>query len=246
MSSVDAESQPKPAFPPTRWSLVDDLGDGDRVRREEALTALCQSYWYPAYAFVRRSGKGAEDAKDLTQGFFYDFLKRDAFAKAAPDKGRMRNFLLTALKRYLAKSHERAAALKRGGGEAPVSIEASEAEGRYLAEVTDTTTPELLFERRWAEELFQRAFAALRAHFAERGKLETFEALKGFLAKDGRGHYAEAAEQLGTSEGNVGVTVFRMRKRFREFLEAEIRQTLATEDDFDDELTHLHQIFQGR
>jgi len=236
-----------PAFPPTRWSLVVDFRDGDEQSREDALSELCQAYWYPVYAFVRRSGKAAEDAKDLTQGFFLDFLERETFSKANPECGRMRTFILTALKRYLAKVHAYDTAQKRGSGQIPVSIDESDAEGRYLNEASDSTTPELLFERRWADALFQRALSKLQLHFEKSGRADVFLALSEFLAGESPDQtYADAAEVLGQSENTVAVTIYRMRKRFRNFLEEEIRQTLATGDDFEDELTNLHVIFQNR
>jgi len=240
-------SQGNQAFPPTRWSLVVDAREGADEQQRNALAQLCEAYWFPAYAFIRRTGTPAEDAKDLTQGFFLDFLKRDTFTKADPELGRMRSYLLNALKRFLAKSHASHVAKKRGGGEIPVSIEATQAEGLYLAEISDHLTPDLLFERRWATALFQRSFARLRDHFEHLGKLEVFHHLKVFLAKESKeSSYLEAAEQLGMSEGNVGVTVFRMRQRFRKIIEEEVRDTLVDEQEFEDELNHLQNIFQNQ
>lgn len=240
LESVKSDS----AFPATRWSLIINTRDGQDDDRKNALAQLCEAYWLPAYAFVRRTGKSAEDAKDLTQGFFLDFLTRDTFSKADPQLGRMRSFLLNALKCYLAKSHAAATTLKRGNGELSISIESTEAEGLYLAATTDYLTPDLIFERRWASALFQRSFLRLRNHFAQLDKTEIFHHIKDFLAKDSEGSsYAEAARHLGLSEGNIGVTVFRMRQRFRKILEEEIRDTLVDENDFDDELRHIQAIF---
>jgi len=236
------------AFPATRWSLVVDLRD-DSGTREEALAVLCQTYWFPVYSFVRRSGKNAEDAKDLTQGFFADLLKRDTFSQAEPERGRMRNFLLSAAKRFLAKAHAHDTALKRGGGTGLVAIETEEAEQMYQTHAAHCESPDILFERRWADALFQRALRRLRDHFETTGKAETFDLLKGHLVRgEGDQSYAGAAQALGQTEGAIGVIVHRMRKRLRSLLEEEIRHTLASEDEeeFEDELRHLFAIFQKR
>ncbi len=231
------------AFPPTRWSLVVDLADADDGRRGDALAALCETYWFPAYAFVRRSGKPPEDAADLTQGFFADLLARDGFAQATPDRGRLRSFLLTALKRSLAKQHRHQTALKRGGPTPPLPIDTAEAEARLIE---TAGTPDLAFERAWARALFARAMGRLEAHFVAKGKPATFAALKPMLSGDREpGAMARAADALGISENAAGVAAHRMRKRFRDLVESEIRDTLADGEHFDDELRHLFAIFQS-
>lgn len=234
------------AFPQTRWSLVLDVRGASESSRSEALAELCETYWYPVYGFVRRFGKGSEEAKDLTQGFFADFLRRDAFAKADPERGRMRTFLLTALKNYLASSHHQESARKRGGGFTILSIESEAAEGRYVGEVADSQlSPDLLFDRDWAQALFERALTQIRQQHESTGKLSKFEALKPYLAKKGADQsYAQIAKDLGESEGSIGVSVHRMRKRFRSFMEQEIRNTLASEDEFEAELAHFFTVFQ--
>jgi len=241
----DGPSRSSEGFPVTRWSLVLDVRSGDQSRRDDALGELCRVYWGPVYAFVRRSGNEADEAKDLTQGFFLDFLERSSFEGAHEQKGRMRNYLLGALKNFLAKSHHKLCAQKRGSGVLPVSLDACEAEGAFLAGVQLDESPELIYERKWAEALFERSFDRLRDFFESRGKVESFELLKptlmGQRVEEG---YAGIARQLGESESSIGVTVHRMRQRFRQLLEEEIRQTLAHEGDFQDELSHLYTIFQ--
>lgn len=235
------------AFPATRWSLVVDLSGDEDARRSDALGTLCETYWYPLYAYIRRAGKAPEDARDLAQGFFLDLFERDTLAQADPSRGRMRTFLLTALKRFLAKQHRRDTALKRGAGRLPVSIDERDAEGRYLAEPADVDTPERQFERGWASALFDRTLGRLREHFEQTGKAANFDVLKEYLAKDESSQsYAQLATQLDMSEGAVGVAIFRMRKRFRTLLREEIEDTLADGESFDEELRHLHAIFQNR
>ena len=223
-----------------------DVREADEVSRADALSELCEVYWYPVYGFVRRAGKESEEAKDLTQGYFADLLRRDGFAKADPDVGKMRTFLLTSLRRYLANCHSAENAQKRGGGCAVLSIDDEEAEGRYLVDPCHDLEPDQMFDRNWAQALFERAFERLREQHEASGKLETFETLKPFLAKgEGDGTYASAAKLLGQSENSIGVMVYRLRKRFRSSLETEIRNTLGSEDEFDDELQHLFSVFEG-
>ena len=185
-----------------------------------------------------------EDACDLAQRFFLDLLQRYTFSKADPQLGRMRTYLLTALKRFMAKVHSRECALNRGGGQPLISIDEQDAEGRNLDEPTEKLSPELLFERRWEGALFERAFTRLRQHFTRMGKSETFERLKEYLAKSENDEsYAKVATALEMSEGAAGVAVFRMRKRFRGLLEEEICDTLTSKDECDDEMRHLHAMF---
>ena len=222
-----------------------DVRKADEGSRANALAELCEVYWYPVYGFVRRSGKESEEAKDLTQGFFADLLRRDGFAKADPNVGKMRTFLLTTLRRYMANSHSAENAQKRGGGCEVLSIDNEEAEGRYAIDPSTDLTPDQMFDRSWARALFEKAFDRLREQHEASGKLKTFETLKPFLAKGESGDtYAEAAKELDQTESAIGVMVFRLRKRFRSSLENEIRNTLGSEDEFDDELQHLFSVFE--
>ena len=117
---------------------------------EAALARLCETYWYPLYAYARRRGYSAEDAQDLTQGFFARLLRRHWLADADQSKGRFRTFLLTAMERFLANEWDKARALKRGGGQPSVPLQLDTAETRYGIEPADKHTPEQAFEYRWA------------------------------------------------------------------------------------------------
>src|SRR5581483_9134665 len=99
-----------------QWSLVAAGGQRDWPEAEAALANLCQLYWYPLYADAGRRLPTADDAQDLTQGFFAQLLEKAYLRQADRQRGRFRSFLLTAFKHFLAKEQERAHALKRGGG----------------------------------------------------------------------------------------------------------------------------------
>src|SRR5215210_5880124 len=103
-------------FPTTRWTLVVAAADLQRKDARSALVSLCEIYWYPLYAYVRRRGYPADQAQDLTQEFFVRILDGRYLDRADADKGRFRAFLLTSLKFFLADEADRHRAQKRGGG----------------------------------------------------------------------------------------------------------------------------------
>jgi len=217
-------------------AAADQGGEAAQV----ALADLCQAYWYPLYAFLRRRGHSAEDAADLTQGFFAVLLEKGYLADADPERGRFRSFLLTAIGRFASKEHDRAAAQKRGGGRLILSLDFGEGEKRYQREPADNWTPERIFERRWALTLLDRTLARLRQDHEAAGKLPLFEALKGFLtAEAAPGPLRQVAEQLGMTEGAGKVAVHRLRQKYRDLLRAEIAQTLGAAEDVEDELAVL-------
>jgi DNA-directed RNA polymerase specialized sigma24 family protein len=149
-------------FTTTHWSVVLAAGQGSAPGAQEALERLCQTYWYPLYAYVRRKGYGAEDAQDLTQEFFARLLARNYLRVADRNKGRFRSFLLGSLEHFLAREWTKARAQKRGGGHRVLSLDGADAENRYLLEPVHDLTPERIFERRWATTLLEQAMSRLR------------------------------------------------------------------------------------
>lgn len=235
------------SFLTTRWSVVRAAARDPQTRSasspthvHEALTSLCETYWFPLYGYVRRRGHDADAALDLTQAFFARLLEKRDFDSAAPELGRFRAYLLAAMKHFLANERDRGRALKRGGGQVPLSIDARDADSRYDLDPGHERTPERAFERDWALALLERALASLRAAYAERGQTPLFEALEdtlnGQATDDDR---AAIAERLGMTEGAVNVAAHRLRKAFRERLRAEVCGTLADPGDVEDELRAL-------
>jgi RNA polymerase sigma-70 factor (ECF subfamily) len=216
------------SFETTRWSLVVAAGGPDGPAARDALAALCDAYWYPLYAYVRRRGASPDDARDLTQGFIASLLERRDFERLRPERGRFRAFLLAALKHYLLNDAARQRAQKRGGGVATVPLGVDDAEGRYRYEPADEATPETLYERRWALTVIDRVLSALRQEWERAGRGAEFDALKGCLMgqspPDG---YAGIAGRLGTTEGAVKVAVHRLRRTFRERLQQDVAATVA-------------------
>src|SRR5260221_6707913 len=187
-------------FPTTRWTLVIAAGDLKREGAHSALVSLCENYWYPLYAYLRRRGYRSDQAQDLTQEFFIRVLEGRYLDRADPEKGRFRSFLLTSLKFFVADEEDRHRARKRGGG-AVVPLEFSSGEERYQREPAHDETPERIFERRWALSLLDRVVERLRNEFVQHGRPEHFERLKVFLLGQSDAPYAELARELNTSEG---------------------------------------------
>lgn len=228
------------AFRTTHWSLVLAARHAPTQASRRALEELCRTYWYPAYAFVRRRVPNPEDAQDLTQGFFARVLETGALLQAEAERGRFRTFLLTLLTRYMGDAADRAAALKRGGGAELIALDAADAEARYALEPVEGATPERLFERQWADALLRRVLARLQAEFDGAGRTGRFDVLKGFLVGGPREEsYAAAAARLGMSESAVTSGIHRLRQRYGALLREEIRQTVGSDAEVEDEIRHL-------
>jgi len=241
----ESGSSPKPPerFPTTEWSLVLTAGYAQTAESRKALASLCERYWYPLYAYVRRSGYDVEDAQDLVQGFFAELLDKGFLRKANEDLGRFRSFLLGSLKYHILNERRRERAQKRGGGQTAVSLDFEAAEGRYRLEPADPSTPARVFEKRWALSLLDLTLGKLREEFVQEGKPEIFDRYKAFLSFDGPPEpYLEVAAELGTSVGTVKSAIHRLRKRFADLMRAEIARTLARPEDIDDEIQHIFSV----
>jgi len=233
-------------FRTTHWSVVLLAGQEHEPNSAEALEQLCRAYWPPIYAFVRRRGYTREEAEDLVQGFFSLLLARKGLERVDPARGRFRSFLLASVNNYLANEHERATRQKRGGGCETFSLDAQEAEERYAVEPVDDLTPERLFERRWAETVFERIIARLQAEFAAVGQAPRFECLKPFLLGEPADFsYADVAQQLGLSVSAVTSAIHRMRARYREIFREEIAQTVGDVTEVEDEIRYLVRALSG-
>lgn len=232
------------AFPTTHWSVVLSAGEEDSAQATEALGRLCQTYWYPLYAYVRRRGYAVHDAQDLTQEFFARLLEKNFLNAVRQERGKFRWFLLSALKRFLANewNHDRAA--KRGGSHNLLSLDEETAEGRYRLEIADHLTPEKLFDQRWALTLLEQAQEQLRGEYETTGRGPLFEQLKVFLSGDRTPvSRSEAGTALGLNEGAVNVAVHRLRQRFRDCLREQIAQTVLTPAEVEEEIRQLFALF---
>lgn len=232
-------------FPATRWTLVVAAGDSDPKEARSALVYLCENYWYPLYAYLRRRGYPSEQAQDLTQEFFIRVLEGRYISRAEPEKGRFRAFLLTSLKFFVSDEEDRQRAHKRGGG-LLVPLEFASGEERYQREPAHDETPERIFERRWALSVLDRVLERLRNEFVQHGRPDHFEHLKVFLLGHSDTPYAALAKELNTSEGTLKVAIHRLRKRYRELFRQEIADTVASPGEVESELRHLADVLTGK
>lgn len=224
----------------TQWSQVVAARDGSEAEARHALECLCESYWQPLYAFIRHQGSDPDEARDLTQAYFLEFLEKGFLADVDASRGRFRSFLFSSLRHFLAHQRDRKNALKRGGGKRLFSLDTSTAEYGYAIRPREQMTPEDVFEQRWAMTVLTRALERLRDDSAAGGNAQQYEVLRPYLtSREVHVPYREAAEALGVSDGAVKVAVHRLRKRFGQCLRDEIAETVADPAEVDGELRHL-------
>jgi RNA polymerase sigma-70 factor (ECF subfamily) len=235
-------------FPTTRWTLIAEARLDESREARRALEELCAAYWRPLYDFVRARGLGAEDAQDVVQGFFAEFLARDDIRAVDGARGRFRSYLMGAVRNYLSDARDRLRALKRGGHVAhvPLELDFDDGERRYRVLLSPELDPERLFDRQWARTVLDRVLGRLRGDHVKAGQLERYEVLidhvVGSMAGEG---YADAASRLGLSEGAAKVAAHRLRKRYLEVLREEIADTVSDPREVDAEIRYLLQALGG-
>ncbi len=234
-------------FQTTQWNLVVSSRGTDSAVRKQSLGELCQVYWYPLFAYLRRKGYGTEDAADYVQGFFYELIQKQFLDSVAPENGRFRWFLMSALKRFVSKELDKQNAQKRGGEHTLFSIDVDDAEQRYQLEPTDGWTAEKLFDRRWALEVIQQALQCLKQHQTAKGKLELYLALQSTLSvgQISQAQYEKIGAAFEMSPGAVKVAALRLRERYRKTLQEIVGQTIAESEVVDDELEQLLSALRG-
>lgn len=215
-------------------------GEGSSALAAVALEELCRSYWFPVYAYLRRSGQSPHDAEDLTQGFLASIIRNGDLAAATPARGRFRSFLLGALRHFLSDERKKARAQKRGGGQAVISLDMDTAESRYRIEAVDRETPETQFERHWGRLVLERAMNRLRKLYEARGRAAVFDALQACLGGAGlQASHAEIGRRLHLSEGAIKVAIHRLRLDFGRVLRSEIEPTVGNSAEIDEEIRVL-------
>jgi RNA polymerase sigma factor (sigma-70 family) len=232
------------AFATTHWSVV-LAAQGQSPAAQAALEKLCRTYWWPVHSFVRRQGFGIEEAKDLTQGFFALLLKRRDLDAVRKEKGRLRSYLLTALKHFLASEQRRAMAIKRGKEQRLVPLEELGAKERIEMEPADHLSADRVYERRWASTLMEQVLRRLKDEYRTAGNAALFDWLKQLLTDEpGAPSRAEIAAQLGMTENAVWQALHRFRHRYQVLLREEISHTVAIASDIEDELRHLISVLR--
>lgn len=241
---MEASQGPR-SFQTTHWSLVNRLAVSGENPDAQALADLCSAYWYPIYAFIRRQGHGQHDAEDLTQGFFAHVFEKAIFESADPEKGRLRAFLLTCLRRYLADERDRFFAKKRGAA-VTFPFDTALAEKRYASEPSaGDLPPDRLYQRRWAITLLEHSLQFIESEFAAQGKTDLFRELRPWLGfgEHAAESYETVAARLGMPVGTLKSHVSRLRQRWREVLFEQVAATLddPTSDNIRAELEELRE-----
>jgi len=233
------------AFTTTHWSVV-LTAQGESPAAEEALEKLCRMYWRPIYSFVRRQGVAPEEAEDLTQGFFAQLLERGSLSAVHKEKGRLRSYLLGALKYFLTDEQRRAMAIKRGKGQRLIPLEELRSENRVEMEPADPVTAEMIYERRWALTVLEQVLDRLKNEYRTAGNAALFDSLKQLLPDEpGSPSQAEIAAHLGMTENALRQAFYRFRQRYQSLLREEIAHTVATPGDIEDELRHLIAVVEA-
>jgi len=243
---IKPPEQAKGWFTTTHWSVILTAGDSQSPQAGTALDNLCRSYWYPLYAYVRRRGHDAETAKELTQDFFALLLSKRLLTGVDPAKGKFRSWLLGVMNHFLAHEWAKVRAQKRGGGQPAFSLDDVRADERYRLEPADESTPEKIFDRRWAFTVLDQAAARLRGEHEAAGKGVLYSRLKGYVsAESAPASYEETARHLGLSQGAVKSAIHRLRQRYQELIRDEIAQTVTSAGEVDEEIRHLLAVIRG-
>ena len=232
------------AFTTTHWSVVLEA-QGESPAAQEALEKLCRIYWRPIFAFLRRQGIGPTEAEDLTQGFFAQLLERKSFDAVRKEKGRLRSYLLGALKYFVADEQRRAMAIKRGKGQSR-KLSGLEELRALEEQPADVLTPDQIYERRWALTVLERVLSRLKDEYRAAGNAALFDSLKQLLPDEpGSPSQAEIAAKLGMNENAIRQAFYRFRQRYQSLLREEIAHTVATPGDIEDELRHLIAVIRA-
>lgn len=231
-------------FNTTHWSIVLKAGQAGSKEQANALSQLCEDYWYPVYSFLRRKGNTSENAKDLTQSFFVHLIKRNSFASLDPQKGKFRSFLLSAVKNFSKDDVRKRTSIKRGGEACIVSMDAAEGESRFELEPKEPLTPEIHFHRNWVTVLLERVMKILAKEQQNAGKGRIFEMLKPHIGKSHKApKYAVIADDLGMSEEAIKKAVQRLRQRYGFLLRSEIANTVSSADQVEEEINGLFEVW---
>ena len=227
------------AFTTTHWSVVLEA-QGESAAAQQALEKLCRTYWRPIYGFVRRQGAGPEEAEDLTQGFFALLLERKDLNTVRKEKGRLRSYLLTSVKHFLADEARHAMAVKRGKGQRLIPLDDIRERERIDVERSDRLTADQIYDRGWAFTVLEQVMAQLRDEYRSAGNVRFFEQMKKMLMDEpGRPSQAAIASEFDMTENAVKQAFFRFRQRYQALLREEIAHTVAMPSDIEDELRHL-------
>ena len=227
-------------FPVTRWSVVDAVKSADPAEQARALETLFAAYWKPVYKYVRlRWNRPAEDAQDLTQGFFAEMLERELLAKYDPAKSKLRTYLRLCVDSFVMNQEKAARRQKRGGYITHVALDFHAAEGELAGTTIDAASipsPESLeqfFEKEWVRSLFELAVEDLHKFCVERERERTFRLFEEYdLSGDPEISYEKLATQYAIPLTDVTNALSWARREFRRIALERLRELGGSEDEF--------------
>ena len=230
-------------FQTTQWTLILQAGERDSSESVQALEHLCRRYQPPLLAYVRGFGLKEHDAQDVTQSFFQHLLEKNLPARANPNLGRFRSFLLVSLRNFMHVTYRNARREKRGGNDIEhVSLESAEQSHTESMLVEDSATH--AFDRQWARTLIQMAVDELAAEQAAQGTSDRFALMRPLLL-DPSGReavFAELQARFGMAEGAARTSLSRLRTRFRELVRIEVERVVNDPAEVDAEIAYLLRV----
>lgn len=227
-------------FPDTRWTLIAHLGDEEKVGA--ALDQLCAAYWQPIYAYLIQAGHNHAQAQDLTQDFLEMVVRQRLLERADPVSGKLRSWLVAALRLFLANADRHDARQKRGAESTILPLDHVGVLSEVQALASTHLSPDEAFDRAWIAVLLRRVLDSLTRQYQGADKGGEHAALLPWLLDDAGTDQTRAAAQAGMSVAKFRVELHRLRGRYRQLLRQEITATLGREEDFDEELVYLLRI----
>ena len=227
-------------FPATRLSVIDAARSGDPGERSRALEILFAAYWKAVYKYVRlKWNRPAEDAQDLTQGFFAELLERDLLAKYAPEKSRLRTYLRICVDSFVMNEDKATRRQKRGGDVLHVALDFTAAEGELEGVAIDAgkiPSPESLeefFEKEWVRSLFTLVVEDLRQLCEARERQRTFRLFEKYDLDDERDvSYEKLAQEFGIPATEVTNGLAWARREFRRIALERLREICGSDEEF--------------
>jgi RNA polymerase sigma factor (sigma-70 family) len=238
-----SKDDPQPGgdrFPPTRRSVIEAVHSIDAEERERALEALCAAYWKPVYKYIRlRWYRPAEEAQDLTQGFFLELLERELLEKFDPNKSRLRTYLRVCVDSLVMNKDKAAKRQKRGGAGPHVALDfvgAEEELGGTFMDPSAIASPESLdefFAKEWVRSLFALAVEDLRQHCVERERERTFHLFEAYdLEGNEKISYDQLSKEYGIPVTDVTNALAWARREFRKIALERLRELCGSEEEF--------------
>jgi hypothetical protein len=233
--SQGSTAQRDVGFAATRWSLV----AGATERAQSSLAELCVRYWFPVYAYVRRSGHPPEGAQQVALAFFHHLVTQRLTQRDPATPGRFREFMLAELDQFLARHWDGTPVARPAEGLAsPAPMEVLEA--RHQAEMVGTGSAAAAYQRGFAADVLAHALERLRREAVQAGRLPLFEALEPWLAAEPPpGEYEAMAQRLQSRPLSLVMALKRLRQRFRELADDELVETVANGSDLEAERAAL-------